>query len=152
MTHRGRATMNTQTELFDAAQRTGCVSSSGWQPGSGGAEIVTDKADARTLFEGGVADAADEDRAAAARSQPARAAKPPAKRADLLQRFAARLERHREELVTWIVRECESIRRKGEFEVGASIREALTPCRTEEEAAALANLSECGLVASLFTP
>jgi len=28
--------MNTQTLLFDAAQRTGCVFSSGWRPGSGG--------------------------------------------------------------------------------------------------------------------
>jgi benzaldehyde dehydrogenase (NAD) len=119
--------MNTETVLLDAAQQTGCVFSSGWRPGSGGTVNVTDKADGQTLFESGVADVADVDRAAAAaaRAQPAWAAKSPAERADLLRRFAARLEQHREELVTWIVRESGSIRPKGEFEVGTSIREAL---------------------------
>jgi len=45
--------MNTQTLLFDAAQRTGCVFSSGWRPESGGTVNLTDKADGRTLFESG---------------------------------------------------------------------------------------------------
>jgi benzaldehyde dehydrogenase (NAD) len=97
----------TQASLFDPAQRAGCIFSAGWRPGSRRTARVTDKADGQTLYDSGIADARDVDRAAAAAAdaQRAWAATPPAARADVLRRFATCIEQHRGELANWIVRE-----------------------------------------------
>uniref|UniRef100_A0AAU3GVQ4 Benzaldehyde dehydrogenase n=1 Tax=Streptomyces sp. NBC_01401 TaxID=2903854 RepID=A0AAU3GVQ4_9ACTN len=61
--------------------------------------------------------------AAARLTQPGWAAAPPVGRATVLRRAAAALERHREEVANWLVREGGAIRGKAEHEVGAALDE-----------------------------
>ncbi|WKD51268.1 aldehyde dehydrogenase family protein [Microbulbifer spongiae] len=88
---------------------------------------ITDKATGDVLFEGGIATPEDVTIACekAANAQEAWAEVLPVKRGDILRRFAQLCEEHADEISKWIIRESGATQVKAQFEVTATVREAV---------------------------
>lgn len=125
----------TQHDFMAVGTWQGRIYSGGWVTGTGGAADVIAPGDGSTLASvgtGGPADVAAAARAARA-AQPAWEATPAHKRAQILTAAAALLERHRDELMPWIIRETGSIPPKAAIEIehSASFLRAAAAIATE---------------------
>jgi benzaldehyde dehydrogenase (NAD) len=111
--------------LLDSATWSGQVSSDGWRDALGGARSVMEPATGESLGSVGVANAADVEQAAAgaAKAQPEWAATPFQERAAILRRAGELIERNRDEIHWWIIREAGSIPPKAELETHVAAQE-----------------------------
>jgi len=123
------------TALIDPSTFNGKVYSNGWRAPSGGDTAILEPATGNELGRTGIADGSDVDKAAAsaAAAQKEWAAATFQDRAAVLRKAGMLVEQHFDELVTWVVRECGTMRHAAEFFVGGL---ALQECY---EAAALAS-------------
>ena len=108
--------------LLDESQWTGKIYSGGWVDAPTRIE-TTEPATGQVLGSAGGGDAASIARAAvsAAEAQRAWAATPFEERAAIVQRAGELMEKHRAELIQWLVRESGAIPPKADFEISASI-------------------------------
>jgi len=108
--------------LLDESQWTGKIYSDGWVDGPTQIE-TTEPATGEMLGTAGGGDAASIARAAAsaAEAQHAWAATPLEERAAIVKRAGELMEKHRAELIQWLVRESGAIPPKADFEISASI-------------------------------
>ena len=108
--------------LLDESQWTGKIYSGGWVDAPTKIE-TTEPATGEVLGSAGGGDAAAIARAAvsATKAQRAWAATPFEKRAAIVQRAGELMEKHRAELIQWLVRESGAIPPKADFEISASI-------------------------------
>jgi len=108
--------------LLDESQWTGKIYSGGWVDAPTKIE-TTEPATGQVLGSAGGGDAASIARAAvsAAKAQRAWAATPFEERAAIVQRAGELMEKHRAELIQWLVRESGAIPPKADFEISASI-------------------------------
>ena len=108
--------------LLDESQWTGKIYSGGWVDAPTKIE-TTEPATGQVLGSAGGGDAAAIARAAvsAAKAQRAWAATPFEERAAIVQRAGELMEKHRAELIQWLVRESGAIPPKADFEISASI-------------------------------
>jgi len=108
--------------LLDESQWTGKIYSGGWVDAPTKIE-TTEPATGQVLGSAGGGDAAAIARAAvsATKAQRAWAATPFEKRAAIVQRAGELMEKHRAELIQWLVRESGAIPPKADFEISASI-------------------------------
>ena len=108
--------------LLDESQWTGKISSDGWVAGPTQIE-TTEPATGEVLGTAGGGDAASIARAAASAAEAQRAwsAAPFADRAAVVKRAGELMEKHRGELIQWLVRESGAIQPKADFEISASI-------------------------------
>jgi len=111
--------------LLDSATWTGQVFSGGWRESLGGARSVIEPATGESLGSVGVAGAADIEQAAAlaAKAAPEWAATPFQERAAILRRAGELIERNRDEIHWWIIREAGSIPPKAELETHVAAQE-----------------------------
>ncbi len=111
--------------LLDSATWTGQVFSGGWRESLGGARSVIEPATGESLGSIGVAGAADIEQAAAlaAKAAPEWAATPFQERAAILRRAGELIERNRDEIHWWIIREAGSIPPKAELETHVAAQE-----------------------------
>ena len=114
-------------ELLAEEHWSGKLYSDGWTSGAAGSMHVLDKSTRSSLGEVAIASAADVARAAASASaaQPAWAATYGVERREVFIRAARLIEDHRDELVSWIVRETGGVEAKAQFELKMSIDEML---------------------------
>ena len=137
------------TAFIDPSTFNGTVYSGGWVAPSGGDTAIIEPATGHELGRTGLADESDVDKAAAtaAAAQKEWAAATFQDRAAVLRKAGALMEQHFEEFVTWVVRECGTVRGTAEFFVGGL---AAQECY---EAAALASSTGSDLlVAQLGAP
>jgi len=108
--------------LLDESEWTGKIYSGGWVDAPTKIE-TTEPATGQVLGSAGGGDAASIARAAvsAAKAQRAWAATPFEERAAIVQRAGELMEKHRAELIQWLVRESGAIPPKADFEISASI-------------------------------
>jgi len=108
--------------LLDESRWTGKIYSGGWVDAPTRIE-TTEPATGQVLGSAGGGDAASIARAAvsAAEAQRAWAATPFEERAAIVQRAGELMEKHRAELIQWLVRESGAIPPKADFEISASI-------------------------------
>ena len=108
--------------LLDESQWTGKIYSGGWVDAPTKIE-TTEPATGQVLGSAGGGDAAAIARAAvsATKAQRAWAATPFEERAAIVQRAGELMEKHRAELIQWLVRESGAIPPKADFEISASI-------------------------------
>ena len=111
--------------LLDSATWSGQIYSDGWRESLGGARSVIEPATGESLGTVGVANAADVEQAAAgaAKAQPEWAATPFQERAAILRRAGELVERNRDEIHWWIIREAGSIPPKAELETHVAAQE-----------------------------
>jgi benzaldehyde dehydrogenase (NAD) len=111
--------------LLDPAVWQGKIYSNGWRDAAGGSTDVTDKSTGASIGRTGVANKTDIAEAAkrAKTAQPAWAALPAAKRAEILRKAADLLEAAHDEVANFDVRETGGIRPKGDFEVSVAVGE-----------------------------
>jgi benzaldehyde dehydrogenase (NAD) len=111
--------------LLDSATWSGQVYSDGWRESLGGARSVMEPATGEALGSVGVANAADVEQAAAgaAKAAPEWAATPFQERAAILRRAGELVERNRDEIHWWIIREAGSIPPKAELETHVAAQE-----------------------------
>jgi benzaldehyde dehydrogenase (NAD) len=111
--------------LLDQATWTGQIFSDGWRESLAGTGPVVEPATGESLGTIGLANAADVEQAAAlaAKAQPEWAATPFQERAAILRRAGDLVERHREEIHGWIIREAGSIPPKAELETHIAAQE-----------------------------
>src|SRR5262245_49564563 len=113
------------SELLDAADWPGRISSDGWRTAHGGVHTSTEPATGDALAEVGLADAEDVATAdaRAAQAQPEWAATIGTARAAVLRRAAEVLSDNRAEFERWLVREGGAIPGKAAFEVDLTLGE-----------------------------
>ncbi|PRX99834.1 aldehyde dehydrogenase family protein [Allonocardiopsis opalescens] len=111
--------------LLDQQNWTSSVYSGGWVPARGGDAPVTEPATGSELGRIGSAGAEDVAAAAAraAQAQPAWAALPYERRAEVLRRAGALFEQHTGEIAGWLRREAGSAAGKAAFEVHLAVTE-----------------------------
>jgi benzaldehyde dehydrogenase (NAD) len=109
-------------DLLSEQDWTGKIYSDGWGDAPETIEVI-EPATGDVLGTAGVANAASVAAAAksAARAQPAWAATPIADRIAIVRRAGELLDRHRAEIIGWMIRESGCIPPKADFEIGASI-------------------------------
>ena len=120
--------------LLDESQWSGKIYSDGWVEGPTQIE-TTEPATGEVLGTAGGGDAASIARAAAsaAEAQRAWAATPFAERAAVVQRAAELMEKHRAELIHWLIRESGAIPPKADHEISASIGQLETAAALTSE-------------------
>ncbi len=120
--------------LLDESQWSGKIYSDGWVDGPTQIE-TTEPATGEVLGTAGGGDAASIARAAAsaAEAQRAWAATPFADRAAVVQRAAELMEKHRAELIHWLIRESGAIPPKADHEISASIGQLETAAALTSE-------------------
>jgi len=108
--------------LLDESQWTGKIYSDGWVDGPTQIE-TTEPATGEVLGTAGGGDAASIAKAAASAAEAQRtwAATPFEERAAIVKRAGELMEKHRAELIHWLVRESGAIQPKADFEISASI-------------------------------
>ena len=108
--------------FFDSSLWQGRIFLGEWVPGSAGTQDITAPADGARIAQVGQGSTDDLRRAAAAAAaaQPEWEATDPAVRAAILNRAADLLERHKDELLPWIIRETGSIPIKAGVEIADS--------------------------------
>jgi benzaldehyde dehydrogenase (NAD) len=111
--------------LLDSATWSGQIFSDGWRESLGGSRSVMEPATGESLGTVGIANAADVEQAAAlaAKAQPEWAATPFQERAAILRRAGELIERNRDEIHWWIIREAGSIPPKAELETHVAAQE-----------------------------
>jgi benzaldehyde dehydrogenase (NAD) len=111
--------------LLDSATWSGQIFSDGWRESLGGSRSVLEPATGESLGTVGMANAADVEQAAAlaAKAQPEWAATPFQERAAILRRAGELIERNRDEIHWWIIREAGSIPPKAELETHVAAQE-----------------------------
>jgi benzaldehyde dehydrogenase (NAD) len=111
--------------LLDQATWSGQIYSDGWRESLGGPGSVVEPATGESLGSIGLANVADVEQAAAlaAKAQPEWAATPFQERAAILRRAGDLIERNREEIHGWIIREAGSIPPKAELETHVAAQE-----------------------------
>lgn len=108
--------------FFDSSLWQGRIFLGEWVPGSAGTQDITAPADGARIAQVGQGSTDDlrHAAAAAAAAQPEWEATDPAVRAAILNRAADLLERHKDELLPWIIRETGSIAIKAGVEIADS--------------------------------
>jgi benzaldehyde dehydrogenase (NAD) len=110
------------TMLMNDSRWKGCCFTGQWQPAARTAAVV-EKATGDIMSQIGIATV--DDLAAAARAasaaQPAWADMPPDERAAIFRRAAQLVEKHRDELAAWIVRESGGLRTKADSELNSTV-------------------------------
>ena len=120
--------------LLDESQWSGKIYSDGWVDGPTQIE-TTEPATGEVLGTAGGGDAASIARAAAsaAEAQRAWAATPFAERAAIVRRAGELMEKHRAELIHWLIRESGAIPPKADHEISASIGQLETAAALTSE-------------------
>ena len=128
------ATEQAVENLLNEEDWTGKIYSDGWVDAPATLE-VTEPATGASLGLAGLADAASVAAAtkSAAAAQPAWAATPLSERIAIVRRAGEVLDRHRDEIIDWMVRETGSVQPKAEVEVNASIGQFETAASITED-------------------